>query len=159
MMCICLAMMGGCSWSNLSASSMNLQRAGIRTAADMAVTVTLDAASDMEVEKRLIKTRAIAVSIETFLKTGDFNKTTMDEFVNLCRRVVPVDYQYIVDFLMRYTTDVSLPVDKLGEKNIRRLEEACAGMIVACDRYVLTDRPVKEGTDGGSNEEDVSEIP
>lgn len=157
-MCICLALTGGCGWSNLSVTSMNLQRSGIRTAADMSVTVTLDATPEVDVEKRILKTRAIAISIETFLKTGDFNKTTMDDFINLCRRIVPVDYQYIVDFLMRYTTDVSLPVDSLGEKNIRRLEDACAGMITACDRYVITDRPVKEGSDGDSDEEAVSEV-
>lgn len=50
---------------------------------------------------------------------------------------------------------IEVPVDKIGGDNVRRVNAFCVGVITACERYKLADRPTGErgavdGTVGSS---------
>jgi len=143
-----VVLLSACSFAGLSPSSMNIQRAGLRDTADMATTVALDATPVTDVEATQTKVKAITLSVQSFIKTGDVDSLTLKDLQDLLIRVVPEKYQYIATMLLSKVQGVNLPVDKLGANNIRRLDEICYGVLVACDKYSVADRPVPKDEKG-----------
>ena len=133
----------GCQGSPVSVSGMNIQRMGLRDMADASTTVALEVTPDASVQNVQVKTKEIATAISAFLDDGKVSELTIPAITEALKKLVPVEYQFIVDLLIAQVQGVVLPVDKIGVNNVKRLKEVCIGLIIACDRYNLTERPVK----------------
>lgn len=133
----------GCQSSPVSVSGMNVQRMGLRDMADASTTVALEVTPDASVQSVQAKTKEIATAISAFLDDGKVSELTIPAITEALKKLVPVEYQFIVDLLIAQVQGVVLPVDKIGVNNVKRLKEVCIGLVIACDRYSLTERPVK----------------
>jgi len=134
---------------NPSIRSMNIQRAGIRSAGDMSVTVSLDSLdTPAQSEEVCKKTKEITIAIDEFLKTGNLAMLTIPEITGKLRDLVPAEYRFLLDLLIAQADVIHVPVDKIGADNVRRMQSFCKGIIYGCNEYKIEDRPQPNDGDG-----------
>ena len=123
--------------------SMNSQRAGFRSGADVAVTVALDNVPDDKYQAMKDEVHLVAVDIKRFLGDGQISDLPLNQIKQQLYKIVPVQYHTYVDQVIGVVSGVHVNTDKIGEDNLKRMKAACDGIIRGCDEYFAEDRPVK----------------
>lgn len=129
--------LSGCSFD----FSRNMQRANIRSVGDNTVTVSLDSIKDTE-EAILVKDqiKTIAEAVRKFLYSGNISDLTIPELVMELEKIVPESYRSFVDFLISKIQVIHVNTQAIGPDNVRRIDAACIGVILACNEYRIEDR-------------------
>jgi hypothetical protein len=139
--CIALSLLllVGCTMP--SYKSLNAQRAAIRSAGDVSVTLSLDTIGTAEqVADVSKKTKEICVAIESILGDGKISSMPIADVTANLRAKIPADYQFLYDMLISQVDNLSVPTAVLGGQNVKRMLALCDGIITGCDKYVFTDR-------------------
>lgn len=132
--------LSGCDYCDLH-YSRNLQRSNLRSVGDTTITIALDAVGD-STESLLIRDqiKAITEAVRRFLYSGDVDELTIPELTSKLYEIVPPEYSFIVDFLLAKVQGMTVDVGIIGADNIRRIDAACIGIIMACNEYRVEDR-------------------
>ncbi len=134
---MCLVLVVGC------VPSMNIQRAGLRSAGDLGVTACLDAVPAEAAGPLKAEIESIAESILVFLDTGAVAALTHSELRTKLEELVPVKYRSYFDAVLSAVSDRSVDVDKIGANNVKRLRAGAVGIVAGCTRYDKEDRPAE----------------
>lgn len=138
-----VATLGGCQETSSSlALTLNQQRSLLRATADNALTAYLDRTEDLEtLERRRLRAHGIAHQVKMFLKDGSVAELTRDELRAQLLRMVPSDYQLILDHLLAAVSSVHVDTaERIGENNVKRLASVCDGTTQATMQYIFEDR-------------------
>jgi len=137
---MCMMMLVGCDFQSINFSSMNVQRAGLRNAADISATLALDNVSSTNIDAVLNDTKAVASAASKFLDSGSVGALTTGQIRIELIKVVPIDYQLWVDLALNYVSQYNLDPGVVGNKTISHLKAFFYGITVATDRYSKGDR-------------------
>jgi len=129
----------GCSYNY----SVNMQRSNLRSVGDSTVTASLDSISSTE-EALAIRnqTKIITEAIRKFLYSGSIQDLTIEQFTNKLETIVPSNYSSLITLLVSKINGISINTQFIGENNIRRIDAACIGIILACNEYRIEDRQI-----------------
>lgn len=142
-MALSLLVLVGCNMPTYK--SVNAQRSAIRGGGDIAATLSLDAVNTGEQAEAIAKkTEQICIAIDKFLGDGKVADLTIPEITGELRKLIPADYQFLFDMLIAQISGQTVPVQKIGANNIKRMKALCEGVIIGCNRYSVADRPVIE---------------
>jgi len=124
-----------------SYKSLNAQRSAIRGGGDIGVTVALDSVdTGTQAEDIALKTKDITIAVDKFLQDGKIADLTIPEITGELRKLIPADYQFIFDMLIAQISGITVPTEKIGVNNVKRLRSLCAGIILGCVEYKASDR-------------------
>lgn len=138
LMAVCV--LSGCAFKP---SGMNGQRSAIRGLGDSAVTVSMDSIqSDADAAAVRVQVKEIALAVQAFLKDGKVADLTIPAITDQLRKLIPVDYQFLLDIMIAQIQGVTVNVDKIGPNNVERINSVCVGLINGCDLYGTQYRPV-----------------
>lgn len=132
-----VVVMMGCSFEY----TRNMQRANIRSVGDTSITASLDAVDDPN-DALVIRdqTKTITKAVQSFINRGHMSELTIPEITVKLEKLVPTEYSSIVTFLMSKVQGINVNTQVIGVNNIRRLDAACIGIILACEQYSVEDR-------------------
>ena len=128
-----------------SYKSLNAQRSAIRGTGDLGVSLSLDAVSTGDKAELIAKkTKDISIAVKAFLQTGKVSDLTIPEITGELRKLIPPDYVFLYDLLIAQIQGVTVPVEKIGANNVKRLIAICDGLITGCEQYNKADRPTAD---------------
>lgn len=142
--------MSGCSFEY----TRNMQRANLRSVGDTSITASLDAVGDPN-DALVIRdqTEAVTKAIQKFINSGSIADLTVPELTVQLEKIVPAEYVSIVTFLVSKVQGINVDTQVIGVNNVKRLNAACIGVILACEQYSIEDR------DGHTFERSVEKDP
>jgi len=136
-----LAMVTGCG----SRLGLNFQRSALRGTGDLAVTTQLELTSEGSVENDRAKIKKYAEELLKFLDTGKVKELPLEELDAALRKIVPLEFMFIVDGLLGYIDAQTVDIDgKIGEDNVKRIRAFLRGVIAGAGYYDVKDKKPDE---------------
>lgn len=132
-----MVLLGGCR------AGLNVQRASLRSGADVGVTTYLDEINIEKVPERKTVILQVATDIERFLKDGNVSDLPLVEIKAQLYKIVPLQYHQYVDQVLAAVSGLRVPTEKVGKDNIRRMVAVCQGLITAVNEYDDSDHPTE----------------
>ena len=129
----------GCS----SLQSLNLQRSGLRSVGDVAVTAYLDSVDDDKWEAHQTEIDDIVTRLTEFMTTGEVENLVYPKLVEAIRGLVPNQYRTISNQLLAAVenTSADVKVEKIGQENVDRINAFLAGAATGLRAYKVDHRP------------------
>jgi hypothetical protein len=124
--------------------SMNLQRAGLRSACDSGVTAALDAVSDENLDSVQKDIKDTCDALSKFMADGHVADLVYSDFRADVEKLIPTKMKPYFDAILTAVSTQDLNVDKIGANNVKRINAAIFGVQLANTQYAKSDRPVKQ---------------
>lgn len=141
---LCLWTMG-CTTTGGNIGTMNVQRAGLRGAGDLSVTVMLDQIPTTDIEELKAHITTFLYAVEEFVVTGNAATLTRTELANRLIEVVADDYAHWVSMALQAALATTNPQVQIGEDNRRRILAFTHGSLTATSLYNVIDRADARG--------------
>lgn len=132
LLCMIL-IMAGCEYG-----SMNMQRSGLRSGADIGVTAYLDQRKEQDIPASKARVKDGLNKVKELVDSGVMS---LGALTNKLSEVFPDKMKGIASAVLNAIDGAHLPIDKIGEKNKDRIRAVLRGGYTALSEYRIQDRP------------------
>jgi len=135
--CLMVMVTVGCNMNDVgtTVTSKNMQMALLNSGGQVATVAAIDSSGHKA--QRITETKKIVVDVRKLVSEGEVGAITLGALQTQLNKIVPAKYHIYVMQIMAACNGVSVPTEKIGVDNIKRINEVLDGIQIRCERYEI----------------------